>query len=180
MGTEQRCGCRGVGKSSTVAMYGATKLYAILAMRVRLPICILYVAEFAQPRRHAWARSARRSHSIPILSCADKTADRQHSRLSSTSPCSAQELQKNRAQASGINGVEFFAAHRGQDRHLWAHGGRLDQAAVDRPGAQRTAVSHVVWRQICELKCRSRWAGWLLALRALDHCQNAGRRLWRC
>jgi hypothetical protein len=27
--------CRGVGKSSTVAMYGATKLYAILAMRVR-------------------------------------------------------------------------------------------------------------------------------------------------
>jgi hypothetical protein len=26
---------RGVGKSSTVAMYGATKLYAILAMRVR-------------------------------------------------------------------------------------------------------------------------------------------------
>jgi NAD(P)-dependent dehydrogenase (short-subunit alcohol dehydrogenase family) len=45
----------GVGKSSTVAMYGATKLYAILAMR---------------------------------------------------------ELQK-RAQASGINGVEFFAAHPG-------------------------------------------------------------------
>ena len=39
-----RSRCRGVGKSSTVAMYGATKLYAILAMRVRPPTCMLHVA----------------------------------------------------------------------------------------------------------------------------------------
>lgn len=60
--------CRGVGKSSTVAMYGATKLYAILAMRVRPPTCLLHVARPKLATQACVTSSAQLPHGTLALS----------------------------------------------------------------------------------------------------------------
>ena len=90
-------------------MYGATKLYAILAMRVCLFSHTLQYCRLEKEHRLAWALSAW----LPDANVWSAELLLQTSQwLSRARPCLAQELQK-RAQAAGVNGVEFFAAHPG-------------------------------------------------------------------
>jgi hypothetical protein len=147
-------------------MYGATKLYAILAMQVRHEVTPCFDAAAA----HVLALPARclgppTTVVAPAAASVRRAAlDEQRPKATSAGPYPITgDAEAGAGSGRQRRGVLRGAPGHRQDRHLRPHGGGLEQATVDDSGAQPTAAPYalVMYMRWPRAECMQPTAGFM-------------------